>query len=63
MTGQIKMKKGYKLVSVKNGKKNVKLTQSNGTYYFSVPVSQLSVLKITYKDKKGKIRYLYNKEV
>lgn len=64
ITGQITMKKGYKLVSVKSGKKTIKLTQSGGSYYFSVQTSKLNgVLKITYKDKKGKTRYLYNNEV
>lgn len=63
MTGQIKMKKGYKLVSVKNGNKKVKLTKKQGSYYFSVKKSKLKMLKITYKDKKGKTRYLYNNEV
>lgn len=64
ITGQITMKKGYKLVSVKSGKKTIKLTQSGGSYYFSVQASKLNgVLKITYKDKKGKTRYLYNNEV
>ena len=63
MTGQIKMKKGYKLVSVKNGNKKVKLTKKQGSYYFSIKKSKLKMLKITYKDKKGKTRYLYNNEV
>ncbi len=63
ITGQIKMKKGYKLISVKNGKKKIKLRKSNGTYYFTVKKSKLRDLKITYKNKKGKTRYLYNLEL
>lgn len=63
VTGQITMKKGYKLVSVHNGKKKVKLTKKNGTYYFSISMTKLKDLKITYKTKKGKTRYLYNNEV
>lgn len=63
MTGQIKMKKGYKLVSVKNVNKKIKLTKKQGSYYFTIKKSKLKMLKITYKDKKGKTRYLYNNEV
>ena len=64
VTGQIKMKKGYKLVSVKKGKTKIKLTKKNGIYYFSVKKPKLwEEFKIIYKDKKGKTRCLCNCEV
>lgn len=63
MTGQIKMKKGYKLVCIYNGRKKVKLKKSKGSYYFSIPVNKINGgLKITYKNKKGKYHYLLNYE-
>lgn len=66
ITGQIKMKKGYKLVSVTYGKKKAKLSNKQGGYSFSIPRKSFdygTVFKITYKDKKGKTKYLYNIEM